>query len=108
MGTRPRTTFLTLSDPAVAFPFSVASPPALTPPAPLSPRERGEKDRRELLFYPSSPSGRGGAGEVRAGGAETRKMKATAGSDTTLKPCLAAPTSPGRPGSGPARIGCPS
>src|SRR5262245_33296221 len=39
------------SDPTVAFPFSVAAPPALTPPAPLSPRERGEKDQRELLFY---------------------------------------------------------
>ncbi len=40
---------------------------ALTPPAPLSRRERGEKDEDTLLLlFPSSPSGRGGVGEVRA------------------------------------------
>src|SRR6185295_2637920 len=54
----------------------------LTPPAPLSPRERGEKDERELLLYPLlSPGerrGRGGEGR-RRGDAE---IEATAGSDT--------------------------
>jgi hypothetical protein len=60
---------LEISDPAVDFIFSVAAPPALTPPAPLSPRERGEKDKESFFFSPSSPSGRGGVEEVRAGGA---------------------------------------
>src|SRR6185295_4405646 len=53
----------------------------LTPPAPLSPRERGEKDQRELLFFsllpPGERRGRGGEG---AGGATTLKPKRRAGS----------------------------
>src|SRR5262245_14606111 len=62
-----------VSDSAVAFPLRVTAPPALTPPAPLSPRERGEKDPRELLFYsllsPGERRGRGGEGR-RRGNAE--------------------------------------
>src|SRR6185295_6732665 len=70
-----------VSDAAVAS-FS-ASPRRrpITPPAPLSPRERGEKDPRELLLFPllslGERRGRGGEGR-RRGNAE---MKATAGSD---------------------------
>src|SRR6185295_5103649 len=56
------------------------------PPAPLSPRERGEKDPRELLFYPLlSPGERRGRGGEGAAGATTLKLKATAGSDTTVR-----------------------
>src|SRR5262245_60501156 len=66
-------------DSTVAFIFSVAAPPALTPPGPsLFPRERGEKDQESFFFIPSSPPGRGGVGEVRAGGAATLDPKATA------------------------------
>src|SRR6185295_19716099 len=43
-------------------------------PRPLSPRGReGRKDQASFFFSPSSPSGRGGVGEVRGGGAATRK-----------------------------------
>src|SRR6185295_9181514 len=42
-------------------------------PGPSLPEGEREKDERELLLYPSSPRGRGGAGEVRGGGAATLK-----------------------------------
>jgi len=49
-----------ISDPAVAFAFSVAAPPPFTPPAPLSPRERGEKDPESFFFIPPLPRGEEG------------------------------------------------
>src|SRR6185295_13356081 len=52
-------------------------------PRPLSPRGReGRKTQESFFFIPSSPLGRGGVGEVRADGAATLKVKATAGSGT--------------------------
>src|SRR5262245_19505304 len=49
-------------------------------PGPSLPKgERGERPR-SFFFIPSSPQGRGGVGEVRAGGAATLKRQATAGS----------------------------
>src|SRR5262245_22977008 len=51
-------------------------------PRPLSPRGReGRKTKESFFFIPSSPSGRGGVGEVRAGGATTLKLQATMASD---------------------------
>src|SRR5262245_17720310 len=66
--------------PPVVFILSVTSPPALTPPAPLSPRERGEKDQRKLLFYSllslGERRGRGGEGR-RRGDPETKAAAAS-------------------------------
>src|SRR6185295_18601801 len=71
-----------MSDPAVAFFFSVGAPPAPSHPRPLSPRGReGRKTQKKLLFYsllsPGERRGRGGEG---AGGAATLKPKRRAGS----------------------------
>jgi len=45
------------SDATVAFPFSVAAPAALTPPAPLPEGERGERLKRAsfLCAYSADP-----------------------------------------------------
>jgi hypothetical protein len=48
--------------------------------------ERGEKRLKgKFLLFPSSPSGRGGVGEVRDAGATTLELKAAAESETRIR-----------------------
>src|SRR5262245_43808252 len=68
------------SPPLSSFLASPRRRPSL--PRPLSPQGReGRKTEESFFFIPSSPLGRGGVGEVRAGGAATLKLKTTTGSE---------------------------
>src|SRR5262245_12898873 len=73
--------------PPQALTGKVAAPPALTPPAPLSPRERGEKDQKKLLFFSLIS-----LGERRGRGGEGRRGTPARSSDSSALPAVRRPS----------------